>query len=375
MSDPGYIKPTGTSANLAWRNQSWPVFSINTIDVGHTDYVGGIRTQYSGLAAWSEPGVAKLFQLAAGGHAIDNSNAVMMLDLYVDAPAWVIDRAPSSAPVQAEAFNWGSTHPGEPDPHHYSDGEPCSSHTYMEDCFINVPGHGPYAIRLQQFATHPAASSSRLTDVYDANAKAWILPVGTAMPSSVPSFGFGGALGPPGVCQDPRNHNIYFADGNIFNRFNTSTWAWENLGFTVIGGSYAPTCIDTIHNKWYVIIGNASDRGATPGEMYNYDIGTGARDHIMLVPDASNSGLFYQGKPYYYEYNGVAFDEDNGLIWYVTGANTNTVYTIDPLTGQCVYRGLCAPCSSGPETRLRYFKELGGIFYQSDSVAQFFATR
>lgn len=370
--DPGYIKPT-VVPYPAWRRTDWLKFSINNLNIGNTALVGGIRAQYSGLAAWDEPGIAQVLQLAAGGHSIDGANFVGRCDLFQDAPNYFIDRIASSAAVQGDAYNTGVTTGIDPD--HYTDGLPASSHTYMEDCFINVPGHGPYAIRLQQFATFPNARSSRVTDVYDATAREWILPAGTAMPAGVPGFGFGGALGPPGVCQDPRNHNIYFCDGNIFNRFNTTTWAWENLGFTLVGANYSPTCIDTIRDKWYVITGNASDRGATAGEINTYDLNTGARTRVFLVPDPQNPTVFYQGKPYYYEYNGVAFDRDNGLIWYITGANTNTLYTIDPVSGQCAYRGQVAACSSGPESRLRYFGSLGGLFYQSDSIAQFIPTR
>jgi hypothetical protein len=325
-----------------------------------------VQFGFSGAAAEDTDSKAAWYSLAAGGHFINNVNAVFKIDFMLDRPAWTLDCPPSTDAIQAAA---GAA---VPNPAYHSDGLPASGHTYWYEWAVPTRD---VAIRVRLCATHPLSENKWNSDVYNITKKQWVLPGGTAFPAGV--AGYGGEINFVSVmAQDPRTYDLYYHNGSNVARFTVEKWQWENFGSPAPGDqqwSYAPGFIDTKLERFAIIVGDRANSGA---RISYQDLKTRAFGNIPIVADKDH------GLPYMYEYNGGCYDPDNHLYWYAAmdrknEANSLVLWSIDPSSGQATCIGTVAgPGGGGPCSRFAYFRALKGIVYQpSGAEAVFIPTK
>jgi hypothetical protein len=342
-------RPAELRSEPAWlrgRRQFQPIAIAGS---SYTNVFRSNQLEFSGYGADDWNGRASWVSLAAGGHAINNLNAVMRINLLDDSPRPVLLHHGSTPEVQDAAFQSRSPN----NPHHYKDGLPASSHTYFEEFVI---GQKDLAVRVEQFATHPDAQSWRNSDAFDLTKREWVLPVTKRFPER-PAFtpGVTGITGPPTLCKDPRTEDIWWQNGDGVSRFDVGNWKWIPYAIppTDMRWNYVGTCIDTKRNR-RVIYGGGGTFAVHQIETNTYARVSVTADRVRGIPTGS-------------EYANTIYDPDGDVYWY--GVRTEpkvelAVWTIHPDSGQAQFRMMLPPAGAGPCSRFHYFRELRGIAYQ-----------
>jgi hypothetical protein len=209
----------------------------------------------------------------------------------------------------------------------------------------------PYAIG---FATAGAFQGGPTVDAFDVNAKSWD-PPDTWQPIT-PAQASWTAVG---VTKHPVTEDVYVSAREAFTKWSAATGQWTTIspqGGNPGSWEFHPSLIDSLRNRWV-----------------NFD-GTNVMRMLDLTTSAYTRVAGSGPLPTIQDYSAVVHDLDNDR--YVTVQGTG-VYAINPSTGASVQIGTVPAALNGSQSRLAYFRDLGGIAYlpSYDSNVLFMRTR
>ena len=267
--------------------------SLPTNTARQTTGVSAIVGPASRLNAWCGLSIdtrnSTAWSLANGGHGDYYGNEVVKIDLMANAPTWVEAFAGSDGNV-VDAV----TPPPDPSHARYTDGLPCSTHSYYGQQFIERQNR---ALRLGG-STAPIGSAFENVEGFNINARQ-----GVNGWDAAGTFGFclggnnGGWTPAIGWCvsKDPITEIIYVVNAPYIRKFTPAPsgvgGTWSILGTlpsALNTGALGATAVDTRRNRLLWL------KGYGPNNPYTCDLASGAwtsRTHASSAAKTELDGL------------------------------------------------------------------------------------
>lgn len=305
---------------------------------------------------------SRVWSVANGGHGDYYGNEVCTIDLLADVPTWV-EWCPGSSGKVVDNVTPG----GHASHARYTDGLPCSTHSYYGQQFIERHNR---ALRLGG-STSPLGSAFENVEAFDVaqrSTRGWD-PAGTyGMCLGNANGGWTPAIGWC-ACKDPVTENIYVVNSPQVRRFVPSATGiggtWSVLGTVPAAlntGALGATAVDTKRNRLLWL------HGYGPNQPYTCDLANGewtARQHPAstekLAFDALSASL------------GMVYVQHQDAFLVRANAAGGRVYRIDAQTmavsylatagGDRISRGAVLSGEDGVYNRWLYVPQLRGVVY------------
>lgn len=295
----------------------------NSLNVGYGagTWFYAVTDAYTGMATADNA----VYLLANGGHNDGNgTNPVLKLDFTQDSPTWSVVNAssPSSAiPTQSANTTARHTHWNDGPTVDGWDGKPAAAHTYYVSQW--VPSHNK-VLRVGGPAIYAGTTfNSTYVDAFDVVGHTWSAK-GTY--PNIPTFGSPYvAL----VTRDPRNDDIYWANGGVSYRWKADVGPvgqWESVTLQSQNDAFSPCIVDPVRNR-LVTIRNITLTHWDIGDRSNGIPGDGARTQVTLSGIANVT-----------QEAALVYDPDNDrylVLNYLeasVGGGVTELYSIDPVS-------------------------------------------
>jgi hypothetical protein len=337
-----------------WRQISGSSMAASppSIDPGRdSGPVSDIVNAWNGFSIDTRSG--RVWAPANGGHDNNHENGVRYLPLMSNTPTW-IEVLPSSA---AAAF----TIPN--DAARYTDGRPCSIHSYYVQQFIEARN------RAMRFGTPAGASIGNSfvnVEGFDCTVAIGVngwdaVNTWAPLPTCEPGYA---------TCKNPVTEDVFVFISNASVRKwtqSTNTWSQVNTVFPAIGGNESATAYDTARDRIVLLRGSTDSSSVGGAYCSTFDPATGTWTSRTLTGSAaatvmaSRKGMGMVYVPALDSYV-VRLLAAGGTV-YVINASTFAVTTPTTTGGGSLPTAFDIGGTENVYGKFLYFPTLGGVVY------------